>query len=230
MRKAKDAKKKVSTQERILNAAMKMFYEHGFRDATTRQICAEAGVNVSLVNYYFRSKADLYKEVAGQILSSITNPMREIARMVHDEASWKDAVRIWVRKGIEMCAALKPPESYVARMIVMAETLPPEVRHELDQRYRVPMAKGFEALLALGLPDDDPLAVQLWASAINSQTLIYALVQPGTMHPGWITRYCPAGVSRKEWLNRVEDHMCDSIFSQLTFRPEKLGILATLDV
>ena len=51
------------TRDRILRAATKVFAEHGFREATTRMICAEAAVNSALVNYHFRSKADLYRAV-----------------------------------------------------------------------------------------------------------------------------------------------------------------------
>lgn len=46
--------------ERLLQAAVEMFAAHGFRDATVREICAKAGVNVASVNYYFRSKQALY--------------------------------------------------------------------------------------------------------------------------------------------------------------------------
>lgn len=212
------------TQERILAAAVGVFAEHGFRDATTRQICAAAGVNVSLVNYYFRSKADLFKAVVTEVLREVAEPMGEVIRRVHDEESWKEALRYWVRKGMEMCAALKPPESYVARMIGHAELLPDDMRRELDERFRKPMMKGFNVLLGLGLPDDDPLTVQIWACSVNAQTMVYALAQPG-----WVHQYCPEGVSLEEWFPRMVDHICEGIFARLTFRPERLGTLAALD-
>ena len=50
------------TRDRILQAALEIFAERGFKDATVRDICAQAGVNVASVNYYFRSKEALYKE------------------------------------------------------------------------------------------------------------------------------------------------------------------------
>lgn len=48
------------TYERLLQTAVEKFAERGFRDATVREICAKAGVNVASVNYYFRSKQALY--------------------------------------------------------------------------------------------------------------------------------------------------------------------------
>jgi AcrR family transcriptional regulator len=50
------------TRDRLLQAAVPVFAERGFKDATVRDICAKAGVNVASVNYYFRSKEALYRE------------------------------------------------------------------------------------------------------------------------------------------------------------------------
>lgn len=50
------------SRDRLLQAAVHVFAECGFKDATVRDICAAAGVNVASVNYYFRSKEALYTE------------------------------------------------------------------------------------------------------------------------------------------------------------------------
>lgn len=48
---------------RILESATRHFADLGFDDASVRTIAGDAGVNPALINYYFRSKADLYREV-----------------------------------------------------------------------------------------------------------------------------------------------------------------------
>lgn len=48
--------------DRLLQTAMEVFAESGFRDATVREICTRANVNVASVNYYFRSKEALYSQ------------------------------------------------------------------------------------------------------------------------------------------------------------------------
>ncbi|MGZ7033218.1 MAG: TetR/AcrR family transcriptional regulator [Thermoanaerobaculia bacterium] len=47
------------TRERILDAALRLFREHGFDETTMRDIASEAGVAVGAAYYYFRSKEDL---------------------------------------------------------------------------------------------------------------------------------------------------------------------------
>ena len=51
------------TETKIKEAAKKVFLENGYEGAKTRQIAQEAGVNVALVNYYFRSKEQLFKAI-----------------------------------------------------------------------------------------------------------------------------------------------------------------------
>lgn len=49
-----------STFDRLLQVAVEVFAEKGFKEATVREICTRANVNIASVNYYFRSKQTLY--------------------------------------------------------------------------------------------------------------------------------------------------------------------------
>jgi AcrR family transcriptional regulator len=51
---------KEPTFDRLLQVAVEVFAEYGFRASTVRDICRRANVNVASVNYYFRSKEALY--------------------------------------------------------------------------------------------------------------------------------------------------------------------------
>lgn len=46
----------------LLESAMKVFSEKGFRDTTIADICRDASANTASVNYYFGSKEELYAE------------------------------------------------------------------------------------------------------------------------------------------------------------------------
>jgi len=49
-----------STEEKIKNAARIIFHKKGYSATRTRDIAEEAGINLALLNYYFRSKEKLF--------------------------------------------------------------------------------------------------------------------------------------------------------------------------
>ena len=50
-------------REVILDASESLFARHGFFGVSTRQVAAEAGVNVALLHYYFETKRGLFDAV-----------------------------------------------------------------------------------------------------------------------------------------------------------------------
>ncbi|MBF4472642.1 TetR family transcriptional regulator [Flavobacterium sp. HJJ] len=52
-----------SAEEKIKEAARKVFMQKGFSGTRTRDIAEEAGINLALLNYYFRSKQKLFDEI-----------------------------------------------------------------------------------------------------------------------------------------------------------------------
>ena len=52
-----------NTEEKIRVAAKKLFTERGYAATTIRDVAEEAGVNIALLNYYFRSKDKLFKSI-----------------------------------------------------------------------------------------------------------------------------------------------------------------------
>ena len=58
-----------ANQALILEAAEKIFAMNGFKGAATSDIALEAGLPKANVHYYFKTKADLYREVLRHILN-----------------------------------------------------------------------------------------------------------------------------------------------------------------
>lgn len=67
-----------STEERIKEAAKRVFLEKGFDGATSRDIAEAAGMNIALTNYYFRSKEKLFMNIFEEMLQLFFNGMIEI--------------------------------------------------------------------------------------------------------------------------------------------------------
>ena len=53
----------LDTRDRLLNTALWLFAEQGFKATSLRQITQEAGANVASVNYHFGSKKEMLNEL-----------------------------------------------------------------------------------------------------------------------------------------------------------------------
>ena len=79
------------TRRRIIDAAARLFAERGFKKVTVRDICRMAGANLAAVNYHFRDKAGLYREVLEHAIAV----MRETnAAAAHARAGSSAAARL----------------------------------------------------------------------------------------------------------------------------------------
>lgn len=70
MNKKSDAVK-LSTEEKFKEAARIVFTKKGYAATKTRDIAEEAGMNLSLLNYYFRSKEKLFEIVMQEKLQQL---------------------------------------------------------------------------------------------------------------------------------------------------------------
>ena len=75
-----------TTEEKIKEAARKVFLKKGYAATRTRDIAEEAGINLALLNYYFRSKEKLFNQVMkekmqqffGVLLPVISDPSTKL--------------------------------------------------------------------------------------------------------------------------------------------------------
>ena len=65
-------------RETILDAALDVFSEHGFRGATLDQIATTAGLSKPNVLYYFASKEAIYTALLSGLLETWLDPLRAI--------------------------------------------------------------------------------------------------------------------------------------------------------
>lgn len=65
-----------STEEKIKTAARKIFHEKGYSGTRTRDIAEEAGINLALLNYYFRNKKRLFELVMSDSLEDFFSSIR----------------------------------------------------------------------------------------------------------------------------------------------------------
>jgi AcrR family transcriptional regulator len=85
------AESDTSTEEKIKKAAHVVFKKKGFAATRTRDIADEAGFNLALLNYYFRSKEKLFdivmKESIQQFLKGIAGILNNTALSLTEKVS-----------------------------------------------------------------------------------------------------------------------------------------------
>ncbi len=85
MAKSKEVKKlDATTEEKIKAAARVVFHKKGYAATRTRDIAEEAGINLALLNYYFRSKEKLFDII---MFETIFGFMQTMAMVLNDEKS-----------------------------------------------------------------------------------------------------------------------------------------------
>ncbi|HEY4194895.1 MAG TPA: TetR family transcriptional regulator, partial [Mucilaginibacter sp.] len=90
----------------IKTAARIVFYRKGFAATRTRDIAEEAGLNLALLNYYFRSKGKLFEIIMMETLSGF---MQNLVVVLNDEkTSLEDKIQEIATRYIDLI--IKEPE------------------------------------------------------------------------------------------------------------------------
>ena len=74
----------LSTEEKIKDAARRIFTRKGFLATTIRDIATEADINVASINYYFRSKENLFAFIMDETIKKLFD---KIEPVLNDEGT-----------------------------------------------------------------------------------------------------------------------------------------------
>jgi AcrR family transcriptional regulator len=119
----------LTTRERLLQAATRLFADEGYRGASVRDICNQAGANPGAVSYHFGGKRQLYRAVlrrAASELAALAPPddgddppaegmnavvalRRLLRRLTGDDAAVRLLLRDLADGGAVAVEALTPP-------------------------------------------------------------------------------------------------------------------------
>jgi AcrR family transcriptional regulator len=91
--------KKDTTEEKILEAAKKVFVTKGMDGARMQEIADEAGINKALLHYYFRSKERLFEAIFSGIIK-LAFP--KIINMVQSDAGIVSKIEMVIDAYIEL--------------------------------------------------------------------------------------------------------------------------------
>ena len=167
---------KETTQQKLTKAAIKVFAEKGFRDATVRQICKQAGTaNINAVNYYFGSKEQLYK----QILELVFAEYDKQAPKNFPDKTPKEQLEIYISTFCKILYQEGESDSDTTAILVEEFTKPSPFLEEMVDTFNRPRVKRLlkiiKGLLGEGATDD--MARDCLVS-VSGQLLYYSFTRP----------------------------------------------------
>ncbi len=98
--------KDISTEEKIKEAARTVFHKKGYAATRTRDIAEESGINLALLNYYFRSKSKLFEIIMVETMSTFFQTV--LAVLNNTETSLDDKVEDIASRYIDLI--IREPE------------------------------------------------------------------------------------------------------------------------
>lgn len=98
----------MDVQARILETAKKLFIENGYQATSIRQIAAKSEVNVSMINYYYRSKLNLFQLIYDNALEEFINKISSILR---SDLSFFVLIESWIDSFYEIL--IKYPQTSI---------------------------------------------------------------------------------------------------------------------
>lgn len=119
-----DGKKKKQnlSRKKIINSAIVLFANKGFDSTSTREICKHAGVNLSLIPYYFGNKDGLYVNIIESIIDYGLCSLRE--EMIQTKTvhllNLDEKIKLYrslLEKYVEFLYSENVPSSFVVLMI-----------------------------------------------------------------------------------------------------------------
>lgn len=149
--------KKITTKQRILDAAEELFSEKGFAETSMRDITSAADVNLASVNYHFGSKDELIHAVFLRTVEPLAQALEQnlndlIAENYTGDDVLERSLRVLVKTGLDRSREMKSGGGIFIRLLSRAYADPEaKVRNYLAAKYSTALV-GYVQLLGKALP------------------------------------------------------------------------------
>lgn len=182
------------TRRRILDAAESLFTERGINGVSLREIAAKADIRISHLQYYFKTREELYHAVFERRIRAINEDRLSRLEKIErdsgfDNAHLEDIVRALVEPMVMRAGDHETGGANYATLLNQVSNEPAEYARRISREFFDPIARITIAALAKALPDLD----------MKSLPWIY-IFTVGAM---------TASISRTDRVKRLSDDACD---------------------
>jgi len=183
-----EKKKQNLSRKKIVNSAIVLFANKGFESTSTREICKHAGVNLSLIPYYFGNKDGLYTSIIESIINyGLTFLKDEIEKANEiDGLSLEEKAELYrnlLLKYSDFLYSDNVPSSFVVLMIKEQAVSHSKFSEIYSQKIGI-LYKTLRRILAsiLNKKENDK-AVVFEVSSIIGQILSFKIMDRATLPP-----------------------------------------------
>lgn len=150
-------------QDLILEAALDVFSQHGFRGATIDQIAEAAGMSKPNLLYYFRRKEEIHKRLMIKMLDIWLAPLREL----DSDGDPLAELRNYIRRKLEMSRDFPRQSRLFANEMLQGaprilDVLEGDLRHLVDEKAKV--IQGWIDAGKINPTDPYHLIFSIWAT------------------------------------------------------------------
>lgn len=187
-------------RERLIAAAVEIFADKGYAQASTREICRLANVNVASIHYYFGNKAALYREVF-RIPESF---MRTPSELSDVQVPLRTALRAWY--GYLLGFVNAPAEANRMRLLFLREQMQPSgvvdsSRSDVLQPHHEQLTTFLCQRLGVATPD---LELHQLGTSLAGLALVLIIERAA------IQRLVPGMLDNADELSRTADRLTDT--------------------
>ncbi|MDP2848878.1 MAG: CerR family C-terminal domain-containing protein [Humidesulfovibrio sp.] len=199
------------TKARLLAAARVQFALHGGKEATVRDICAQAGANVAAVNYHFGGKEKLFMAVLMAFLDE-AQAKYPVHMGLGPDASPQERLKAYIRSLLYRLMGDGDPVNERLGQLLSAEFIEPSEHFEIvTERHVAPHHEALLGILRELLPDAEGRTIHLCAAGVVGHCLLFDNAKQviRTLYPeialeklgvelvaDFVFRYAQAGISR----------------------------------
>lgn len=189
------------TRQRLLQAAGKLFAERGFKNTSVRDICEEAGANVAAVNYHFRDKLGLYKEVIGMVAAAMDRTKQK-AMDAGEGGTPEQRLRDYIRQTLR--GVMGEEKSWLVDLIGREMAEPTPALGLIVEQGIIPSGRRLAQLVSevSGLKADDP-RTQFCAGMVHAQCFFFGNGKP-------VMKYMnPSLEFTSEYIDEIAKHIAE---------------------
>lgn len=207
------------SRNRLLQAAIKVFTQHGYEDASVRAICAKARVNVAMVRYHFGDKRGLYDEVIKHVADA--DARRQLLQQaVTQSTTPEEALRVVIHTVFRRLIEQTGQSQVHLRLMLHELTNPSSVFTDEVEAAMRPLYDQFRSLVGkiLHLPVDHP-HTRLSTHSVLGQMVHYVHARP------LLARLWPEMRLNPEQVEMIADHIADFSLAGLeAWKPKQTAV------